>query len=84
MDPEVMLFADTVLCADISTPVIGQMALNLMVDPLKPGDPSWDTYTQVTHLQVATFPGLLVSNPGLGRLRWKYNMLQLPYLNVIF
>ncbi|CAK6979536.1 alanine aminotransferase 1-like [Scomber scombrus] len=46
MDPEVMLFADTVLCADISTPVIGQLALDLMVGPPKPGDPSWDTHTQ--------------------------------------
>ncbi|XP_053179034.1 alanine aminotransferase 1-like [Scomber japonicus] len=50
MDPEVMLFTDTVLCADISTPVIGQLALDLMVDPPKPGDPSWDSYTQEIHL----------------------------------
>lgn len=50
MDPQVMHFVDTVLCADISTPVTGQLALDLMVNPPKPGDPSYDTYTQVTHL----------------------------------
>ena len=51
MDPDVMLFVDSVLCGDISTPVTGQLALDLMVNPPKPGDPSCDMYTQVTHLQ---------------------------------
>ncbi|XP_071774534.2 alanine aminotransferase 2-like [Centroberyx gerrardi] len=46
MDPVVMLFADTMLCTDISTPVTGQLALELMVNPPKPGDPSYDTYKQ--------------------------------------
>ncbi|KAM4629870.1 alanine aminotransferase 2-like [Polymixia lowei] len=46
MDPAVMRFAETMLCTDISTPVIGQLALELMVSPPKPGDASYDTYTQ--------------------------------------
>lgn len=47
MDPEVMYILDTVLCGDISTPVIGQLALELMINPPEPGDPSYDTYTRV-------------------------------------
>lgn len=47
MDPEVMHYVDTMLCTNISTPVTGQLALDIMVDPPKPGDPSYDTYTQV-------------------------------------
>ncbi|XP_060934096.1 alanine aminotransferase 1-like [Limanda limanda] len=46
MDPEVMHYADVLLCFDISAPVTGQLALDLMVDPPKPGDASYDTYTQ--------------------------------------
>ncbi|XP_029285889.1 alanine aminotransferase 2-like isoform X2 [Cottoperca gobio] len=46
MDPEVMHLVDTMLCTDISTPVTGQLALDLMVNPPKPGDSSYDTYTQ--------------------------------------
>lgn len=47
MDPEVMHFVDTMLCTDISTPVTGQLALDLMLNPPKPGDASCDAYTQV-------------------------------------
>ncbi|CAB1457633.1 unnamed protein product [Pleuronectes platessa] len=46
MDPEVMHYAHVLLCFDISAPVTGQLALDLMVDPPKPGDASYDTYTQ--------------------------------------
>ncbi|XP_051233416.1 alanine aminotransferase 2-like [Dicentrarchus labrax] len=46
MDPEVMHFVDTMLCSDISAPVTGQLALDIMVNPPKPGDPSYGTYTQ--------------------------------------
>ncbi|XP_023151140.2 alanine aminotransferase 2-like [Amphiprion ocellaris] len=54
MDPEVMHFVDTMLCTDISTPVTGQLALDLMLNPPKPGDPSYDTYTQETLLTWTT------------------------------
>lgn len=47
MDPEVMYFFDNTLCGDISTPVTGQLALDLMVIPPQPGEPSYDTYIQV-------------------------------------
>lgn len=47
LDPEVMMFVDTMLCGDISAPLTGQLALELMTNPPKPGDPSHDMYTQV-------------------------------------
>lgn len=51
MDPEVRHVVNIMLDTDICAPVIGQLALDIMVNPPKPGDPSYDTYTQVTHLQ---------------------------------
>ncbi|XP_041862658.1 alanine aminotransferase 2-like [Melanotaenia boesemani] len=54
MDPEVKHFVDTMLCTDISTPVTGQLALDLMLNPPKRGDPSYDTYTQETRFARAT------------------------------
>jgi len=51
IDPEVMHFVETMLCTDISTPVTGQLALDLMVSPPRPGDLSFHTHTQVRHLQ---------------------------------
>lgn len=51
MDPEVMHYVETLLCTNICTPVTGQLALDLMANPPKPGDSSYDTYTQVTHPQ---------------------------------
>lgn len=51
VDPEVMRFVDTMLCTDISTPVTGQLALDLMVDPPRPGELSFDTYRQVRRLR---------------------------------
>uniref|UniRef100_A0A3B4APS7 alanine transaminase n=1 Tax=Periophthalmus magnuspinnatus TaxID=409849 RepID=A0A3B4APS7_9GOBI len=57
IDPRVMHFVDTMLCTDISTPVMGQLALDLMVKPPKPGDASYHTYTEV--LAVCVFPDLL-------------------------
>ncbi|XP_041694670.1 alanine aminotransferase 2-like [Coregonus clupeaformis] len=46
VDPAVMVFAETLLCTDISTPVTGQIALEIMVNPPRPGDPSHHKYTQ--------------------------------------
>ncbi|KAM6921958.1 alanine aminotransferase 2 [Xenentodon cancila] len=54
MDPEVMHFLDSMLCTDISAPVTGQLALDVMLKPPKPGDPSYLTYTQETLLTLAT------------------------------
>ncbi|KAK2835012.1 hypothetical protein Q5P01_015496 [Channa striata] len=50
VDPEVTHFIDTMLCTDISTPITGQLALEVMVDPPKPGEPSYCTFTQETLL----------------------------------
>lgn len=47
MDSEMLTFVDTLLCSDISTSITGQLALELMINPPIPGDPSYDTYTQV-------------------------------------
>uniref|UniRef100_A0A4W5Q3C8 alanine transaminase n=1 Tax=Hucho hucho TaxID=62062 RepID=A0A4W5Q3C8_9TELE len=47
VDPAVMVFAETLLCTDISTPVTGQIALEIMVNPPRPGDPSHHKYTQI-------------------------------------
>lgn len=47
MDPEVIYYFDNTLCGDISTPVTGQLGLDLMVNPPQPGDPSYHTYMQV-------------------------------------
>ncbi|XP_054458801.1 alanine aminotransferase 2-like [Anoplopoma fimbria] len=54
IDPEVMHFVDTMLCTDISAPVTGQLALDLMVNPPKPGDLSYEIYTQEILLTLAT------------------------------
>ncbi|XP_037553734.1 alanine aminotransferase 2-like [Nematolebias whitei] len=54
MDPEVTHFVDTLLCTDISTPVTGQLALDLMLHPPRPGDPSYDTHAQETGFVHAT------------------------------
>ncbi|XP_035504511.2 alanine aminotransferase 1 [Scophthalmus maximus] len=54
MDAGVMHYVDTLMCFDISAPVTGQLALDLMVNPPKPGDASYDTYTQEILLTRAT------------------------------
>uniref|UniRef100_A0A3Q3B297 alanine transaminase n=1 Tax=Kryptolebias marmoratus TaxID=37003 RepID=A0A3Q3B297_KRYMA len=54
MDPEVMNFVDTMLCTDISTPVTGQLALDLMLHPPQPGDSSYDAHAQETWFLRAT------------------------------
>ncbi|XP_005951073.1 alanine aminotransferase 1 [Haplochromis burtoni] len=54
MDPEVIYYFDNTLCGDISTPVTGQLGLDLMVNPPQPGDPSYHTYMQETFFILAT------------------------------
>ncbi|CAL8309429.1 unnamed protein product [Lota lota] len=46
VDQEVMILAETMLCMDISSPVPGQLALDVMLHPPQPSDPSYDLYTQ--------------------------------------
>ncbi|XP_046905739.1 alanine aminotransferase 2-like isoform X1 [Hypomesus transpacificus] len=46
VDPDVMLFAETLFCCDICAPVPGQLALEVMVRPPEPGEVSYGTYKQ--------------------------------------
>ncbi|XP_056122421.1 alanine aminotransferase 2-like [Rhinichthys klamathensis goyatoka] len=46
VDRAVMLYADTLLTGDLCPPVIGQIALDVMADPPRPGEPSYALYTQ--------------------------------------
>ncbi|KAM9358436.1 uncharacterized protein ABDE67_003935 [Symphorus nematophorus] len=46
IDSRVMHVVNNLLCGAISTPVTGQVALDVMVNPPQPGDASYDTYTQ--------------------------------------
>ncbi|KAF7655986.1 hypothetical protein LDENG_00047730, partial [Lucifuga dentata] len=54
MDPAVMLVIGNLLNTDICAPVTGQLTLDLMVDPPKPGEPSYDKYMQEILLSRAT------------------------------
>lgn len=49
VDEGLLLYTEVVLTGDINTPVIGQIALDVMVDPPHPGDASYDLYIQVHH-----------------------------------
>uniref|UniRef100_A0A3B4GBH8 alanine transaminase n=1 Tax=Pundamilia nyererei TaxID=303518 RepID=A0A3B4GBH8_9CICH len=47
LDPAVMKYINTLFSKDACSPVLGQIALDLMTDPPKPGDPSYLLYKQV-------------------------------------
>lgn len=47
VDEAVMLYAEVLLTGDLCPPVIGQIALDVMADPPRPGEPSYSLYTQV-------------------------------------
>lgn len=47
LDPAVMKYIDTLFSKESSTPILGQIALDLMTDPPKPEDPSYLLYNQV-------------------------------------
>ncbi|XP_067274384.1 alanine aminotransferase 2 [Pseudorasbora parva] len=46
VDPAIMLYTEVLLTGDLCPPVIGQIALDVMADPPRPGDPSYTLYTQ--------------------------------------
>ncbi|XP_042184762.1 alanine aminotransferase 2 [Oncorhynchus tshawytscha] len=48
LDPAIMKYAYTIFSTDICAPVTGQLALELMANPPRPGDPSYPVYTQET------------------------------------
>eukprot|EP00063_Salmo_salar_P021096 XP_013995931.1 PREDICTED: alanine aminotransferase 2-like [Salmo salar] len=44
LDPAVMRYTYTIFSTDICAPVTGQLALELMANPPRPGDPSYPVY----------------------------------------
>ncbi|KAK2883793.1 hypothetical protein Q8A67_017430 [Cirrhinus molitorella] len=46
VDEAVMLYTEVLLTGDLCPPVIGQIALDVMADPPRPGEPSYSLYTQ--------------------------------------
>uniref|UniRef100_A0A3Q4MPS4 alanine transaminase n=1 Tax=Neolamprologus brichardi TaxID=32507 RepID=A0A3Q4MPS4_NEOBR len=57
LDPAVMKYIHTLFSKDSCETVLGQIALDLMMDPPKPGDPSYLLYKQV----VNSLPGFSCS-----------------------
>ncbi|KAJ8368872.1 hypothetical protein SKAU_G00089000 [Synaphobranchus kaupii] len=58
MDPAVKSWlVEALMCRDINTPVLGQIALDIMVDPPRPGDPSHATYTEEVRSRRETLIG---------------------------
>lgn len=54
VDPTVMKYINTLFSTDSCAPVLGQMALDLMVNPPQLGDPSYPLYhTEVEHIRTA-------------------------------
>ncbi len=47
LDPAVKEYASRLFSTRSCPPVVGQIALDLMVDPPKPGDPSFPTFSEV-------------------------------------
>uniref|UniRef100_A0A672NQQ4 alanine transaminase n=1 Tax=Sinocyclocheilus grahami TaxID=75366 RepID=A0A672NQQ4_SINGR len=46
VDEAVMLYAEVLLTGDLCPPVIGQITLDVMADPPRPGEPSYSLYTR--------------------------------------
>ena len=47
VDQEVTLLVETIVNMDISSPVPGQLALDVLLNPPQPSEPSFHLYTQV-------------------------------------
>ncbi|XP_057184450.1 alanine aminotransferase 2-like isoform X1 [Triplophysa rosa] len=54
VDEAMLLYTEVVLTGDINTPVSGQIALDVMVDPPRPGDASCDLYIQEVSSRLST------------------------------
>lgn len=48
LDPAVKEYARRLFSTRSCPPVVGQMALDLMANPPKPGDPSFPTFSEVS------------------------------------
>ncbi|XP_074545287.1 alanine aminotransferase 2 [Halichoeres trimaculatus] len=54
VDPTVMKHIHTMFSTDTCAPVLGQLALDLMINPPQPGDPSYPLYhKEVEHIRTA-------------------------------
>ncbi|RXN29275.1 alanine aminotransferase 2-like protein [Labeo rohita] len=51
LDPAVMKHAHTLFSTRSCPPVVGQIALDLMADPPKPGDPSFSTFSEKRQME---------------------------------
>ncbi|XP_010883600.2 alanine aminotransferase 1-like [Esox lucius] len=58
LDPEVKKYIYNIFLTDSSPAVTGQLALDLMVNPPRPGDPSYPVYAQ----EIKTIKAMLVHN----------------------
>ena len=47
LDPSIIHYVHTLFSTDAGAPVSGQLALELMAQPPRPGEPSYPVYTQV-------------------------------------
>lgn len=47
LDPAVLKYIKTLFSTDSCAPVLGQLALDLMMNPPQPGDPSYPLYDMV-------------------------------------
>lgn len=52
-DDDLLSYVEVLLTGDISPPVIGQIGLDLLADPPRPGEPSHSRYMQVHTLNNA-------------------------------
>ncbi|KAI1889228.1 hypothetical protein AGOR_G00176990 [Albula goreensis] len=57
IEPAGLHFAEMLLCMDISAPVTGQIALDIMVDPPRPGDPSYVKFAEEVRTIQKTLTG---------------------------
>uniref|UniRef100_A0A4W5REY3 alanine transaminase n=1 Tax=Hucho hucho TaxID=62062 RepID=A0A4W5REY3_9TELE len=67
LDPTVMRYAYTIFSTDICAPVTGQLALELMANPPRPGDPSYPTQSIQAMLvhNMNWVPEVLNNIPGI-------------------
>ncbi|CAB1326366.1 unnamed protein product [Coregonus sp. 'balchen'] len=54
LDPTVMRYAYTIFSTDSCAAVTGQLALELMANPPRPGDPSYPVYAQVRRIKIVS------------------------------
>ncbi|XP_067108580.1 alanine aminotransferase 1-like [Osmerus mordax] len=60
LDPSIIDYVHTLFSTDAGAPVSGQLALELMAQPPRPGEPSYPVYTQETQ----AIRAMLVQNVG--------------------